>query len=201
MLKPHTDIAECEAKVLDFGCGCSRVLQSIHRLCPQWTIFGTDIDDQAIFWSKSNISYAILDVNEPMPPLRFEDRSFDLIYAMSVFSHLNEGMEIAWLTELVRLLKPSGHLYITFNSQHVLDQIPQSFPEEALAAYYHNGFAYFSNIQDGILPEWYQTSLQTYEFVKSCLPANSCAISHESGGCLGWQDSMLIRRSQVIQPQ
>jgi SAM-dependent methyltransferase len=142
-----------------------------------------------------NISYAIFDINLSMPPLRYESGLFDLIYAMSVFSHLDEDMEVAWLAELVRLLKPSGHLYITFNSQHVLNQIPQSFPEEALAAYYRTGFAYFSNIDDGILPEWYQTSLQTHEFVKSRLPANSSAVSHEPGGCLGWQDSMLIRHS------
>ena len=105
---------------------------------------------------------------------------------MSVFSHFAEEMEVAWLAELVRLLKSTGHLYITFNGQHVLNEIPQSFPEEAIAAYYSTGFAYFSNIDDGILPEWYQTSLQTYAFVKSRLPGNSTAVSHESGGCLGW---------------
>ena len=188
MLEPHTDLAKREATTLDFGCGCSRVLQPIHSLCPQWTLFGADIDDRTIFWSKINIPYAVFDVNLSIPPLRYENGLFDLIYAISVFSHLDEEREVAWLAELVRVLKPSGYLYITFNSQHVLNQIPQSFPEEALAAYYHNGFAYFSNIDDGILPEWYQTSLQTHEFVKSRLPGNSCAVSHESAGCLGWQE-------------
>jgi len=162
-LAPHTDLAKRKANILDFGCGCSRVLQPIHNLCPLWTLFGTDIDDVSIRWSKINISCAIFDVNQSMPPLRYGDGSFDLVYSMSVFSHLNEDMEVSWLRELVRVLKPSGHLYITFNSQHVLNQIPQRFPEEALAAYYRNGFAYFSNIDDGILPEWYQTSLQTHE--------------------------------------
>jgi SAM-dependent methyltransferase len=196
-LKLHTDLSKREAVILDFGCGCSRVLQPIHSLCPQWTLIGTDIDDQAIFWNRTNITYAAFDMNTPIPPLRYNNGFFDLIYAMSVFSHLNEDMEVAWLTELVRVLKKSGHLYITFNSQHVLNQIPQSFPEEAVSAYERNGFAYFCNIDDGILPEWYQTSLQSYEFLKSRLPGNSSVMSHESGGCLGWQDSMLIRRSEA----
>jgi hypothetical protein len=47
------------------------------------------------------------------PPLPFEDGYFDLIYSLSVFTHLTTTWE-AWLHELRRVLKPQGHAVITF---------------------------------------------------------------------------------------
>ncbi len=42
-----------------------------------------------------------------------EDGSFDLIWAVSVFTHLAETWS-AWLLELHRVLKPGGILLATF---------------------------------------------------------------------------------------
>jgi SAM-dependent methyltransferase len=47
------------------------------------------------------------------PPLEFEDASFDLAWAISVFTHLTDN-SIPWLLELHRLLKPGGTLIATY---------------------------------------------------------------------------------------
>ena len=47
------------------------------------------------------------------PPLGLEHGSFDLIYAISVFTHLTDN-SVPWLLELRRMLKPDGLLIATF---------------------------------------------------------------------------------------
>jgi SAM-dependent methyltransferase len=50
--------------------------------------------------------------NDAVPPLPFADNSLDLIYSMSVFTHLADTWS-AWLLELHRVLKPGGVLLVT----------------------------------------------------------------------------------------
>lgn len=45
--------------------------------------------------------------------LPFKDQEFDLIYAVSVFTHLSENLQKHWITELTRILQPGGVLLIT----------------------------------------------------------------------------------------
>src|SRR5205823_3371088 len=49
----------------------------------------------------------------PEPPTAFEAESFDLIWAVSVFTHLTDS-SAPWLLELHRLLKPGGLLVATY---------------------------------------------------------------------------------------
>jgi predicted SAM-dependent methyltransferase len=41
------------------------------------------------------------------------DGSFDLIYALSVFTHIPVQWQMAWLQELHRVLRPRGYLLCT----------------------------------------------------------------------------------------
>jgi SAM-dependent methyltransferase len=51
--------------------------------------------------------------SEYMPPLELESASFDLIWSISVFTHLTDN-SLPWLLELHRLLKPGGLLIATY---------------------------------------------------------------------------------------
>ena len=42
------------------------------------------------------------------PPLPYAAASFDLVYAVRVFSHLDRGLTALWLEELRRVLAPDG---------------------------------------------------------------------------------------------
>jgi len=53
------------------------------------------------------------EVNGIEPPLAFRDDSFDLVYALSVFTHLTADLQLAWRDELRRVLKPGGRLLVT----------------------------------------------------------------------------------------
>jgi SAM-dependent methyltransferase len=61
------------------------------------------------------------------PPFQFEDQSFDIVYAYSVFSHLSETVALDWVREFTRILTPGGVLIVTtLKGAHldVWDRIP-----------------------------------------------------------------------------
>jgi SAM-dependent methyltransferase len=105
--------------ILDFGCGCGRVIRHWNSL-KNPLIFGSDYNSRLIEWCKNNLTFAKFDTNQLSPPLRYEDDTFDFIYALSVFTHLPEALQQQWIDELSRILKPEGHLLITTHGEHYL---------------------------------------------------------------------------------
>jgi SAM-dependent methyltransferase len=95
-------------KILDFGCGCARVLRWLPPDAPASEIHGCDIDEQAIAWNRANLPAMTFATNEAEPPLPYDDDTFDLILNHSVFTHIDERMQDLWLAELRRVLKPGG---------------------------------------------------------------------------------------------
>jgi len=98
--------------VLDFGCGCGRTLRHWVGL-PGTQLFGCDIDPRMVEWCRENLLFADVRVTQLVPPLPYPDSSFDLVYAFSVFTHLPEDLQHAWMRECLRVLKPGGHLLIS----------------------------------------------------------------------------------------
>lgn len=103
--------------ILDFGCGCGRTimqwdLASLKRLT------GCDVDGSAIGWLRGaypigahpNLSFEQTRFD---PPLPFTDGQFDLIYSVSIFTHLSGDDSAMWLAELARVTRPGGIALIT----------------------------------------------------------------------------------------
>lgn len=98
--------------VLDFGCGCGRVARHWAGV-PGLELHGCDYNRTLVRWCADNLDFMEARRNRPKPPLPYPDERFGLIYAMSVFTHLTEPRADAWLAELVRVLRPGGHLLLT----------------------------------------------------------------------------------------
>ena len=71
---------------------------------PTSGVFGVDVDPYNIAFGKEAYPELSLSQSPLLPPLAFEDRSFDVIYGISVFTHLTESVQFAWLKELRRLV-------------------------------------------------------------------------------------------------
>jgi SAM-dependent methyltransferase len=92
--------------LLDWGCGCGRVLRHWAHDAPQ--VFGCDIDSRMVAWCDENLRFAHVAVNSLAPPLPYDDSSFDLVYAFSVMTHLSEELQRDWVREVRRVLRPGG---------------------------------------------------------------------------------------------
>src|SRR5207244_2931679 len=97
--------------VLDFGCGCGRVTRYWNDFGGE--VSGSDVSAKAVAWCRANLTFARFEVNRLAPPLAFPDEQFDLVYALSVFTHLTEELQLAWRDELRRVLRPGGRLFVT----------------------------------------------------------------------------------------
>ncbi|MGA2656314.1 MAG: class I SAM-dependent methyltransferase [Verrucomicrobiota bacterium] len=100
-------------KVLDFGCGVGRQLLHFTRKYSSPSFFACDIDDTAIAFIRKHYARVAAYTSKFTPPLDYETGFFDMVYSVSIFSHLNMQDQAAWLKELARVTKPGGHCFLT----------------------------------------------------------------------------------------
>jgi SAM-dependent methyltransferase len=98
--------------VLEFGCGSGRVVRHLRGITGL-RVAGADANTRAIEWNCKNLSGIDFRANDLEPPLSFPDSSFDLVYALSVFTHIPLQWQQRWLQELRRVLRPNGYLLVT----------------------------------------------------------------------------------------
>lgn len=108
------------AGILDFGCGCGRILR-YWRGTTKGRVAGVDVNPRLIDWCSRHLPFAGFRVCGLRPPLEFGDQTFDFIYARSVFPHLDRNLEGLWIRELRRLLMPGGILLFTVSGDRFLD--------------------------------------------------------------------------------
>ncbi len=100
--------------MLDFGCGAGATLRHFLPEAEFAEFWGADIDTASIAWLQAHLSPPLRVMrNRPEPPLGLEHGTFDLIWALSVFTHLTDR-PLEWLVDLHQLLKPGGLLAATY---------------------------------------------------------------------------------------
>jgi SAM-dependent methyltransferase len=101
--------------VLDFGCGSGRVLRHFVAEAERSDGFwGSEIDAASVHWLQQALSppFEVV-LNGESPPIPAPDSRFDLIYAVSVFTHITHEWA-AWALEMHRLLRPGGLLLFSY---------------------------------------------------------------------------------------
>lgn len=106
--------------VLDWGCGPARVLRHLSSFSENSTIqfYGSDYNPQTIKWCKKHFAHSQFHQNQLNPPLPFPSHFFDVVYGISVFTHLSEKSHYEWIHELERILKSEGILILTTHGDH-----------------------------------------------------------------------------------
>lgn len=97
--------------LLDFGVGCGRVARHWADLPAE--VHGCDYNPVLVEWCRRNLPHVRSAVNRLEPPLPYADARFDLVYALSIFTHLTEHQQRAWIAELRRVTRPGGHVLFT----------------------------------------------------------------------------------------
>ncbi len=110
-----------DSRILDFGCGWGRIIRFFIKDVLQENLYGVDIDPEMISFCQKSVRYGKYDLVKPLPPSELPCESFDVIYAYSVFSHLNEQASFQWIEEFYRILKPGGLLFLTTQGRSFID--------------------------------------------------------------------------------
>lgn len=103
-------------RVLDFGCGCGRLIRHVHGRTAA-ALHGSDYNPALVAWCQEHLPFGTFHTNHLAPPLAFADETFDFAYARSVFTHLPGELQRQWIGELRRILRPDGILYLTMHGR------------------------------------------------------------------------------------
>lgn len=127
-------------RVLDFGCGVGRQLLHFTRQLPSPEYFACDVNSDSVEFVRRAYPTVHSYTNGFSPPLKYAPDFFDMIYSVSVFSHLAPENHDEWLAELARVLKRGGYAFLTIEGQTALRimgerawGIPKVALEETLA--------------------------------------------------------------------
>jgi SAM-dependent methyltransferase len=123
----HVDTTNC--RILDWGCGPGRIVRHLPEILPNSEVFGSDYNKDYIDWCSSNLKNIKFITNELAPPINFQESFFDVIYGISIFTHLSKEMHYAWANELLRILKPGGILYLTMHGEVFRSKLSQTEKE------------------------------------------------------------------------
>ena len=180
LLKVGRDLDSFE-QILDFGCGCGRTLIHLSSLAPNARLYGTDIDKQAIDWCQQNLKFGTFSVSREIPPTRYAADMFDFMFAISVFTHLNEDYQFLWLEELKRIAQPGAILLLTVDS---------SFVGEKDFVFKEHSY------EKGLFPVWYQNTSHSQEYVFSHFSSFFEIIGYFPRGMNNHQDVVMLQKAQ-----
>ena len=107
------DLTDRRRRVLEWGVGCGRVARYFSAVAGI-EFCGVDVDADNVDWCSRNLPGRYMKV--PLrPPTPLDSASFDLIYGISVLTHLHERDQRAWLAELDRLAAPGAIVLLSFH--------------------------------------------------------------------------------------
>lgn len=175
---------------LDFGCGCGRI--SRHLLNARIALTGVDVDRSQVRWAARHLPGRWLGIL-PEPPLPFPPGSFDVVFSVSVFTHLDESQQLAWLGELRRVLRPSGRLVASTHGPALAAALPQPYSlsaDQAAAA----GFVHVPSDRGFN----HRASFHSRDYLTATWSAHFRPLSFVPFGLCGYQDLSVWECSEAF---
>lgn len=116
------------SRVFELGCASGRVLRHFDAQLSGLETWGADLNARHVEWVSQFLPASIRIFQcTSLPHLPLEDNYFDVVCAFSVFTHIDD-LELAWLAELRRILKPGGVAYITVHTDETWRNMSPDWP-------------------------------------------------------------------------
>ena len=191
LMRPLTDLSIPGKRILDWGCGPARVVRHLPWLFSHnHFIYGTDYNHEYINWCSKHLNGISFTANNLYPPLAFDDNYFDIIYSISILTHLSEKNHTEWINEIKRVLKPGGIFIVSTQGSAYKDKMLKNeiteFEKGNLVTrnYLKEGHRIFSAFQ----PEAFMKNVfKDFEII-------DCQKGEEGRSIHGKQDTWIVRK-------
>jgi SAM-dependent methyltransferase len=190
-LKKYVKLEDCES-ILDWGCGCGRLIRNFAEFVPMSRLYGCDIDPDAIAWLKANLPEMSFKTISPYPPTPYQDNQFDLIYGISVFTHLTQETQFLWLEELKRISGKNGIVAVTVHGETTTDpSLTKPLSETGIADREGDRWIFFKHfLEDG----YYRLTKHRKDYVIDKWSSYFEILDFVENG-IGRQDLVIMRNS------
>lgn len=132
--------------ILDWGCGPGRIIRHFPFLIGNGCEFlGTDYNKNSIDWCSKNLPGIKFNNNSLKAELPYESNSIDVIYGLSIFTHLSEKMHHDWIDELFRILKPNGIMLLSTQGENFIPKMT----DEEIEIFKQNKLVVRGNVKEG----------------------------------------------------
>lgn len=195
LLRKHIPVNEIH-RMLDWGCGCGRLIMTLARATGIPEICGCDVDEEAIEWcrltyaNQPNLKFSIVPFN---PPTAYKSESFDVVLANSVLTHLSKKSQMDWLSEISRILKPGGFFIASIHGESATFYNFGTDPGNIL----QSGI-FDENMDDnlkGIAPEgYYRGTFQSREYTENTYGDFFKIREYVKMGSMNFQDMVLMQK-------
>jgi SAM-dependent methyltransferase len=133
-------------RILDWGCGPGRLIRHLPQLTGnKCEYFGTDTNQRSIEWCAQNLENIQFNKNPINAQLPYKDDFMDVIYGISILTHLSEQLQYDWSQELLRVLRPGGILFLTTQG----DNFKEKLTDTELTKYLSDQVVIRGNVQVG----------------------------------------------------
>jgi SAM-dependent methyltransferase len=130
MLRTHAKLTP-DSRVLEIGCACGRNAFGLAEILKDGNYIGMDIERTSLASAKANsklrrkgFQFELLDIrNGGYNPegkylateyvFPYRDESFDVVFMISVFTHMLTDEVLNYASQIARILKPGGCCYFT----------------------------------------------------------------------------------------
>jgi len=197
MLKDLTDAGLDTARlvdVLDFGCGCGRLLAGWVINGFKMRLQGCDRNPDLVDWCNRHIPGVSVRINRLGQNLPFEDDSFDFVYLISVFTHLSIEEQTLLISEFQRVLRPGGYVYVTFHGEYYYPTMLRQI-ERGEAVFRREGFLIYRRDLESLNDCWTLHSPERLTALfREFVPLKHFRSLERGPTDVGaWQDSMIFQ--------
>jgi SAM-dependent methyltransferase len=182
--------------ILEFASGYGCVTRHFSDILPETTVTACDIHPAAVKFLTKKLGVLSILSNAVPEQLAF-DRTFDLVFALSFFSHIPKSTWFRWLKALISKVRPGGLIVFTTHGLESWKMMgsPQLDDE---------GFWFKPESEQLDLETTeYGTTITTPDFVRNRLSTISDAslLSSKEGFWWGHQDVYIVQRSNLSEPR
>lgn len=187
-------ISKQRLRILDFASGFGRVTRHFKDMMPGHEIFASDIHPNACEFMKSVLNIPSF-ISQADPDDLDIGSHYDVIFVMSLFSHLPDKTFGRWLGTLYQRLAPGGYLFFTANGKNTINTYPAFFGE-LLPDGARFGYANVSDQLD-LDAEDYGSMVVTIRYVLDQIDEyapDAMLYRFMAGGWLGTQDGWVLKK-------